>query len=83
MNIVIFDVVFQLYFSFKTKKYSNFVLLPNHRQSFLTLVFSEYEEGIRADSPRIVLNLNIYAYIIYKNVSSKLFCTSSNVLKEI
>lgn len=75
-----------LFFNFIShlkQKYWNFVLLPNHRQSFLTLVFSEYEEGIRADSPRIVLNLNIYAYIIYKNVSSKLFCTSSNVLKEI
>jgi len=76
-------VLFFNFISHLKQKYWNFVLLPNHRQSFLTLVFSEYEEGIRADSPRIVLNLNIYAYIIYKNVSSKLFCTSSNVLKEI
>jgi len=55
MNIVIFDVVFQLYFSFKTKKILEFCSPTHHRQSFLTLVFSEYEEGIRADSPRIVL----------------------------
>ena len=39
--------------------------------------------GIFIVKNSIVKTLNIYAYIIYKNVSSKLFCTSSNVLKEI
>jgi len=64
------------------KKYLHLeYVLPDHQKSFLTLILSEMWNN-STDSPHS-FKLNIYAYIIYKNVSSKLFCTSSNVLKEI